>query len=102
MSGERRSDYILKAFYIDGTKIEANANRYTFVWCESTSNGYDLKYELPEARMFVIKSMDKVREVIQKNRSKRPMHYKKCFEIMGKNRNELQTADIAMRGTFFI
>ena len=25
--------FTLKELFIDGTKIEANANRYTFVWC---------------------------------------------------------------------
>ena len=30
----------LKSIYIDGTKIEANANRYTFVWEKSI-----LKYQ---------------------------------------------------------
>lgn len=81
----------LEALYIDGTKIEANANRYTFVWRGSlnyrlvglldaieesyndyntfiTEHGYDLKYKLPLMKMFLIEGMDKVREVIKKNR----------------------------------
>lgn len=29
---EREELIILKELYIDGTKIEANVNRYTFVW----------------------------------------------------------------------
>ncbi len=28
----------LKDLYVDGTKIEANANRYTFVWGKSNAN----------------------------------------------------------------
>jgi Transposase and inactivated derivatives len=31
----------LECLFIDGTKIEANANRYTFVWCGS------INYRLP-------------------------------------------------------
>ena len=29
---------MIKAIFIDGTKIEANANRYTFVWKKSIQN----------------------------------------------------------------
>ena len=76
----------LKAPYIDGTKMEANANRYTFVWRGTINyhlaglldtidslyqkyntlideNEYDVKYDIPHAQMFVIEGMDKVREV---------------------------------------
>ena len=79
----------LKELFIDGTKIEANANRYTFVWRGSINyhlaglldsidqlfekynsflqeNDYGTKYELGNAQMFVIEGMDKVREVIFK------------------------------------
>ena len=75
----------LKELFIDGTKIEANANRYTFVWRGSSitiwqdfwtlstsflkniilflqENDYGTKYELGNAQMFVIEGMDKVRE----------------------------------------
>ena len=75
----------LKELFIDGTKIEANANRYTFVWRGSINyhlaglldsidqlfekynsflqeNDYGTKYELGNAQMFVIEGMDKVRE----------------------------------------
>ena len=74
--------------------IEANANRYTFVWRGSINyhlaelldhiddaysryntlikeHGYDKKYHLPRAQMFVIEGMDKVREVIKKNRQRK-------------------------------
>ena len=80
----------LEALFIDGTKIEANANRYTFVWRGTLNyhlavlldtidslyyrynallenNGYDKKYGLGNALMFIIEGMDKVREVIEKN-----------------------------------
>lgn len=79
----------LECLFIDGTKIEANANRYTFVWRGSINyrlvglldnidilfnryntflkeNNFDEKYKLPLPQMFVIDGMDKVREVIEK------------------------------------
>lgn len=90
----------LQALFIDGTKIEANANRYTFVWRGSINyrlaglldtidslysryndlirgTGYDRKYSLPKAQMFVIGGMDKVREVIRKNRARKLTKHKK-------------------------
>lgn len=80
----------LKTLYIDGTKIEANADRYTFVWKGTMNyhlaglldtidslyqkhnalideNEYGIKYDIPHAHMFVIEGMYKVREVIEKN-----------------------------------
>ena len=77
--------------YIDGTKIEANANRYTFIWRGTINyhlaglldtidaiyakynaflheNGYGAKYGLGDVHMFVIEGMDKVRKVIEENR----------------------------------
>lgn len=90
----------LGALYIDGTKIEANANRYTFVWRGSINyhlagllddidalytrynsllqdNGYDSKYNLARMQMFVIEGMDQVREVIKKNRERKLTKHKK-------------------------
>lgn len=90
----------LECLFIDGTKIEANANRYTFVWRGSInyrlaglldnidatfkrynefleSNNYHQKYKLPLAEMFVIDGMDKVREIIEKNRQRKINHKKK-------------------------
>lgn len=90
----------LEALFIDGTKIEANANRYTFVWRGSinyhlaglldkidesyksyneliTNNGYDKKYSLSYAEMFIIEGMDKVEEVIAKNRERKINNKKK-------------------------
>ena len=77
----------LKELFIDGTKIEANDNRYTFVWRGSINyhlaglpdsidklyldynsflqdNGFCEKYELGNAQMFVIDGIDKVRDII--------------------------------------
>ena len=90
----------LKELFTDGTKIEANANRYTFVWRGSINyhlaglldsidqlfekynsflpeNDYGTKYELGNAQMFVIEGMDKVREVIEKNRKRKLVKHKK-------------------------
>lgn len=90
----------LKELYIDGTKIEANTNRYTFVWRGSINyhlaglldtidalyakynaflyeNGYGPEYDLGEARMFVIEGMEKVRKVIEENRRRKLTKHKK-------------------------
>ena len=86
--------------FIDGTKIEANANRYTFVWRGSINyhlaglldtidalytryntllheNGYGPRYDLGEAHMFVIEGMEKVRRVIKENRKRKLTKHKK-------------------------
>ena len=90
----------LESLFIDGTKIEANANRYTFVWRGTLNyhlagllenidslytkynvlleeNGYGRKYKLGNAQMFIIEGMDKVREVIEKNRRRKLTKHKK-------------------------
>ena len=90
----------LEALYIDGTKIEANANRYTFVWRGTLNyhlaglldtidalytqynellneNGYGQKYDLGNVQMFVIEGMDKVRDIIEKNRKRKLTKHKK-------------------------
>lgn len=90
----------LKELFIDGTKIEANANRYTFVWRGSinyhlaglldtinsfytrynaflSANDYGPKYDLGNAQMFVIEGMDKVRSVIEQNRKRKVTKHKK-------------------------
>ena len=90
----------LKSLFIDGTKIEANANRYTFVWRGTLNyhlaglldavdsvyqkyntlideNEYSIKYDIPHAHMFVIEGMEKVRDVIEKNRTRKLTKHKK-------------------------
>ena len=90
----------LEKLYIDGTKIEANANRYTFVWRGSINyhlaglidkigviykryneiikeKRYDKKYGLYEEEMFVIEGIDKIKEVIEKNRKRKILKKKK-------------------------
>ena len=90
---EKEGLITLKELYIDGTKIEANANRYPFVWRGTLNyhlaglldtidtlyaeyntflheNGYGPRYDLGDAHMFVIEGMEKVRKVIEKNRKR--------------------------------
>ncbi len=90
----------LKELFIDGTKIEANANRYTFVWRGTlnyhlaglldtidtlytkyntllSENGYGPKYDLGNACMFIINGMEKVRRVIEENRKRKLTKHKK-------------------------
>ena len=97
---KKEGPLILKELFIDGTKIEANANRYTFVWRGSLNyhlaglldtidalyaaynallheNGYGPKYDLGDARMFVVEGMDKVRRVIEENRKRKLTKHKK-------------------------
>ena len=81
----------LDELYIDGTKIEANANRYTFVWRGSinyhlinllsnisnlmddynnfiSENNYHKKYSIIKEKMFVINGSDKVKRIIDENK----------------------------------
>ena len=97
---EKEGLITLKELYIDGTKIEANANRYTFVWRGTINyhmaglldtidtlytryntllleNGYDQTYGFGHVQMFIIEGMDKVREVIRKNRERKLTKHKK-------------------------
>ena len=90
----------LKELYIDGTKTEANANRYTFVWRGTLNyhlvglldtidglykkynafleeHGYGPKYDLGNAHMFIIEGMEKVRKVIEENRKRKLTKHKK-------------------------
>ena len=97
---EKEGLITLKQLYIDGTKIEANANRYTFVW-RGTLNyhlaglldtidalyqryntllseyEYGARYDLGNAQMFIIEGMDKVRKVIEENRKHKLTKHKK-------------------------
>jgi transposase len=84
----------LQSLYIDGTKLEANANRYTFVWRGSINyhlmnlltsievlmknyneimrdDGYDKKYHVPKEKMFFIEGDDEVRRIIKENRKRK-------------------------------
>ena len=97
---EKEGLVTLKELFIDGTKIEANANRYTFVWRGSVNyhlaglldtidslytkyntflneNGYGSKYGIGNAQMFIIEGMDKVRDIIEKNRKRKLTKHKK-------------------------
>ena len=97
---EKEGYVTLKELFIDGTKIEANANRYTFVWRGSINyhlaglldtidalyaeyntllaeNGWNEKYGLAKMQMFVVKGMEKVRSIIEKNRQRKLTKHKK-------------------------
>ncbi len=92
----------LKTLFLDGTKIEANANRYTFVWRGSINyhlinlldqiqelytnyneyiinSGYKAKYNLVEEEMFVIEGSDKVKKNIAINKERKRNKKKKIF-----------------------
>jgi len=97
---EKEGLITLDALFQDGTKLEANANRYTFVWRGSINyhlaglldtietlyerynklldeNGFEEKYRVPKMQMFVVDGMDKVREVVEKNRQRKMTNHKK-------------------------
>ena len=97
---ENKGLVTLKTLFIDGTKIEAKANRYTFVWRGSVnyhlsglldtinklyieynqflkSNDYDTKYNLAFEDMFVVDGIDKVKDVITKNRKRKLLNIDK-------------------------
>ena len=97
----KKDSYVtLKTLFLDGTKLEANANRYTFIWRGTinsnliklldkisliydgynkfiTKTGYKIKYSLPEEEMFIVEGSEKVRERIQKNKDRKRNHKKK-------------------------
>ena len=89
----------LKELFIDGTKIEANANRYTFVWRGSIKyhmaglldtidalytryntllheGGFGAKYDFGDAQMFIMEGMEKVRHGIKENRKRKLTKHK--------------------------
>jgi len=90
----------LKTLFLDGTKLEANANRYTFVWRGSinsnliklldkinllydeynnfiTETNYKIRYNLVEEEIFIVEGTDKIRETIRKNNDRKRNHKKK-------------------------
>lgn len=90
----------LKELFIDGAKIEANANHYTFVrrgninyhlsnlldMIDSlyaqynallTENKFGSKYDFGNAQMFIVEGIDKVRSVIEQNRKRKLTKHKK-------------------------
>lgn len=90
----------LENLYVDGTKIEANANRYTFVWrgtinyhlinlliktrtvMEDYNNlikekSYAEKYQIKPEKMFIIEGTEKVTKIIQENKERKKINKKK-------------------------
>ena len=90
----------LETLFVDGTKIEANANRYTFVW-RGTINyhlvnlldqvqelfdkynelikekKYDVKYGILKEKMFLVEGAEKVKKIIQENKKRKKINKKK-------------------------
>ncbi|MEA3423387.1 MAG: transposase [Bacillota bacterium] len=97
----KKENYLtLNKLFLDGTKIEANAGRYTFVWRGSInyrvvnlldqidilfnqfnnfmkSNNFDNKYNIPNKEMFFVEGQEKVKEVIKNNRERKLNNKKK-------------------------
>lgn len=90
----------LETLFIDGTKIEANANRYTFVWRGTVNyhlinlldqiqslyerynqlikeNSYDVKYGLLKEEMFIIEGTERVKKIILENKQRKKINQKK-------------------------
>src|SRR5690554_214209 len=90
----------LETLFVDGTKIEANANRYTFVWRGTinyhllnlldniqslykrynefiVNNEYAAKYGLLPEEMFFIEGTKKVKEIILENIKRKRLNKKK-------------------------
>lgn len=90
----------LQTLFLDGTKIEANAGRYTFVWRGSinyhlinllskvrelyddyndllSKMHYDEKYGLTKKDMFIIEGEEKVKVIIEKNKKRKLSKKKK-------------------------
>ena len=97
---EKKGLVTLKTLFIDGTKIEANANRYTFVWRGTVnyhlaglldtvdrlylrynqfleSQNYHKDYNLPLETMFVVEGIDKVNDIIARNRKRKSLNLEK-------------------------
>lgn len=97
---EKKGLVTLKTLFIDGTKIEANANRYTFVWRGTVNyhlaglldtidklylrynqflqaQNYHKVYDLPLEAMFVVEGINKVKDIIAKNRKRKSLHLEK-------------------------
>lgn len=90
----------LKTLFIDGTKIEANANRYTFVWRGTVnyhlagllenidkvylrynqfleSQNYDVTYKIQKETMFIVEGIERVKSIISKNKSRKSLNLEK-------------------------
>lgn len=91
---EKEGYLTLKRLFLDGTKVEANANRYTFVWRGSVNYhlinlldkthdlfeayntyietmDYDIKYGLFPKEMFIIQGEEIVRKTIEENKRRK-------------------------------
>lgn len=101
----------LKSIYIDGTKIEANANRYTFVWkksiikyqkrlIEKISEYFNINDELSKGdlKKLVLKEFNNVRNICKSKdivfvygQGKRKTEEQKRYELFEEWLNKLDT-----------
>lgn len=99
----------LYSVFIDGTKLEANANRYSFVWKKSTQKNEDkmqekMKIEVPKlAAQFGLRfhGGEKIRAKDLKKLRKRLYALKRDIEFVqgkGKRKSPLQKAIEAVEG----
>jgi hypothetical protein len=54
----------LDTYFLDGTKIEANANRFTFVWAKSTRRYKEQLRAMVRAHLAAIDEMDDEEEAL--------------------------------------
>ena len=71
---ERRNVLSLDSVFIDGTKIEANANRYTFVWRKSTQKNWSNLQETLHRELPVILREHQIRYSLPKEIPARTLH----------------------------
>ena len=71
---ERRNVLSLDSVFIDGTKIETNANRYTFVWRKSTQKNWSNLQETLHRELPVILREHQIRYSLPKEIPARTLH----------------------------
>lgn len=71
---ERQDVLSLDSVFIDGTKIEANANRYTFVWRKSTQRNWKKLQEKMRRELPDILRENRIRYTLPKEISVRTLH----------------------------
>lgn len=84
-----------KAIFIDGTKIEANANKFTFVWKKSVEKHHDSLVEKSNQLRKQLRSERKMPKQILKQVNdwiERKQKYEEDFEIFG-TRNSYSKTD---------
>ncbi len=80
----------LEDYFLDGTKIEANANRYTFVWRKSTEK-YDQK--LDEKYQKIVATIEQASEDDQKAELEEEQMKDACPVTSEKIKQTIQTLE---------